>query len=92
MMSWIRWRGRLPDRPGKPKRVVRVNWERLADTPVGEVFNSPLWRNFLCIPGDVGDVESKWTMFNPLGFHVPYRPGMHRVVAGRSSVPVMATT
>ncbi len=25
VVSWIRWRGRLPDRPGKPKRVVRVN-------------------------------------------------------------------
>ena len=31
--------GGLPDRPGKPKRVVRVNWERLVEAPVREVFN-----------------------------------------------------
>jgi len=29
VVSWIRWRGSRLDRPGKPKRVVRVNWERL---------------------------------------------------------------
>jgi len=29
VVSWIRWRGKLPDRPGKPKCVVRVNWEWL---------------------------------------------------------------
>ena len=33
VVSWSRWRGRLPDRPGKPKRVVRVNWERLVEAP-----------------------------------------------------------
>jgi len=31
VVSWIRWRRRLPNRPGKPKRVVRVNWERLVE-------------------------------------------------------------
>ena len=41
-MSWIRCLGRLPDRPGKPKLVVRVNWERLVDAPVCKVFNSHL--------------------------------------------------
>lgn len=25
VVSWIRWLRKLPDRPGKPKRVVRVN-------------------------------------------------------------------
>ncbi|XP_053176351.1 putative gustatory receptor clone PTE03 [Scomber japonicus] len=33
----------------KPKRVVRVNWERLAEAPVREVFNSHLQRNFFCV-------------------------------------------
>ncbi len=27
VVSWIRWRRRLPHRPGKHKQVVRVNWE-----------------------------------------------------------------
>jgi len=31
--------GRLPDRPGKPKCVVRVNWEHLVEAPVCGVFN-----------------------------------------------------
>ena len=63
VVSWIRWRGRLPDRPGKPKRVVRVNWERLVEAPVRKVFNSHLRKNFSCIPGEVGDMESEWAMF-----------------------------
>ena len=42
VVSWIRWRGRLPDRPGKPIRVVRVTWERLVEAPVRRVFNSSL--------------------------------------------------
>ena len=29
VVSWITWRWRLSDRPGKRKRVVSVNWERL---------------------------------------------------------------
>ncbi len=63
VISWIRWRGNLPDRPGKPKHVVRLNWDRLTEAPVREVFNSYLQKNFLCIPGEVGDVESEWAMF-----------------------------
>jgi len=56
VVSWIRWRGRLPDRPGKPKRVVRVNCERLLEasvrgvlppkpkaSPVGFLFFPFLW-------------------------------------------------
>ena len=53
----------MPDRPGKPKRVVRVNWKRLAESPVRVVFNSHLRKNFSRIPGEAGDVESEWTMF-----------------------------
>lgn len=37
--------GRLPDRPCKSKQIVRVNWERQAETPVHEIFNCHLWRN-----------------------------------------------
>ncbi|KAI3364639.1 hypothetical protein L3Q82_011422, partial [Scortum barcoo] len=30
VVSWIRWQRRKLDRPGRPKRIVRVCWERLA--------------------------------------------------------------
>jgi len=56
VVSCIRWQGRLPDRPGKCKRVVRVNWERLVEVPVHEVFNSHLRKNFSCIPREIGDM------------------------------------
>jgi len=59
VVSWIRWCGRLPDRPGKPKRVERVNWKCLVEAPVRGFFNSHLRKNFSCIPGEVGNMESK---------------------------------
>ncbi|KAI3373219.1 hypothetical protein L3Q82_006376 [Scortum barcoo] len=31
VVSWIRWQRRKLDRPGRPKRIVRVCWERLAE-------------------------------------------------------------
>ncbi|KAK3509603.1 hypothetical protein QTP70_006798 [Hemibagrus guttatus] len=31
VVSWIRLQRRMPDRLGRPKRIVRVCWERLAD-------------------------------------------------------------
>ena len=37
LVSWIIWRGRKPDRPGKPKQIVR---ERLAEDPVKMSFRS----------------------------------------------------
>ncbi|KAK3574287.1 hypothetical protein QTP86_004367 [Hemibagrus guttatus] len=63
VVSWIRLRRRMPDRLGRPKRIVRVCWERLADPSVGGVFNSQLRESFNQIPREVGDIESKWTMF-----------------------------
>ncbi|XP_068451673.1 protein dachsous-like [Clinocottus analis] len=63
VVSWIRWQGSWLERPGKPKRVVRVNWERLAEDPVRKVFNSHLQKNFSRILGEVGDMESEWTLF-----------------------------
>jgi len=58
VVSWIRCRGSWLERLGKPKNVVRVNWERLVEDPVREVFNSHLWMNFSHIPREVGDMES----------------------------------
>ncbi|KAK3507178.1 hypothetical protein QTP70_009513 [Hemibagrus guttatus] len=54
----------MPDRLGRPKRIVRVCWERLADPSVGGVFNSHLRESFNQIPREVGDIESEWTMFS----------------------------
>ncbi|KAK3508312.1 hypothetical protein QTP70_020020, partial [Hemibagrus guttatus] len=64
VVSWIRLRRGMPDRLGRPKRIVRVCWERLADPSVRGVFNSHLRESFNQIPREVGDIESKWTMFS----------------------------
>ncbi|KAI3368534.1 hypothetical protein L3Q82_025543 [Scortum barcoo] len=53
----------MPDRPGRPKRIVRVCWERLAEEPVQMVFNSNLRQSFNCIPRVAGDMESEWALF-----------------------------
>ncbi|KAK3531113.1 hypothetical protein QTP70_011063 [Hemibagrus guttatus] len=64
VVSWIRLRRRMPDRLGRPKRIVRVCWERLADPSVRGVFNSHLRESFNQIPREVGDIESEWTMLS----------------------------
>ncbi|KAK3508584.1 hypothetical protein QTP70_034104 [Hemibagrus guttatus] len=64
VVSWIRLRRRMPDRLGRPKRIVRVCWERLADPSVRGVFNSHLRESFNQIQREVGDIESEWTMFS----------------------------
>ncbi|KAK0154873.1 putative uncharacterized transposon-derived protein F52C9.6 [Merluccius polli] len=63
VVSWLRWWGRMPVRPGRPKRIVRVCWERLAESPVRESFNSHLRESFDHVPGEAGDIESEWAMF-----------------------------
>ncbi|KAK3538555.1 hypothetical protein QTP86_006718 [Hemibagrus guttatus] len=64
LVVWIRLRRRMPDRLGRPKHIVRVFWERLADPSVSGVFNSHLRESFNQIPREVGDIESEWTMFS----------------------------
>ncbi|KAK3529813.1 hypothetical protein QTP86_006010 [Hemibagrus guttatus] len=59
VVSWIRLRRRMPDRLARPKRIVRVCWERLADPSVRGVFNSHLRESFNQIPREVGDIESE---------------------------------
>ncbi|KAI3351322.1 hypothetical protein L3Q82_005867 [Scortum barcoo] len=55
VVSWIRWQRRKLDRPGRPKRIVRVCcWERLAEPSVREVFNSHLRKELLT------DSEGGW--------------------------------
>ncbi|KAK3548003.1 hypothetical protein QTP70_001912 [Hemibagrus guttatus] len=64
VVSWLRLRRRMPDRLGRPNRIVRVCWERLADPSVRGVFNSHLRESFNQILREVGDIESEWTMFS----------------------------
>ncbi len=64
VVSWIRCWWRKLDRLGRPKRTVRVCWERLAESPVREIFNLHLRRSFDRIPREFGDIESEWTMFS----------------------------
>ncbi|KAI3353923.1 hypothetical protein L3Q82_005124 [Scortum barcoo] len=64
VVSWIRWQRRKLDRPGRPKRIVRVCWERLAEPSVREVFNSHLRKSFSQIPREAGGIKSEWTMFS----------------------------
>ncbi|KAK3544084.1 hypothetical protein QTP86_001213 [Hemibagrus guttatus] len=64
VVSFIRLQRRMPDRLGRPKCIVRVCWERLADPSVRGVFNSHLRESFNQIPREVGDIESEWTMFS----------------------------
>ncbi|KAK3526552.1 hypothetical protein QTP70_030692 [Hemibagrus guttatus] len=64
VVSWSCLRRRMPDRLGRPKRIVRVCWECLADPSVRGVFNSHLRESFNQILREVGDIESEWTMFS----------------------------
>ena len=58
VVSRIHWQGRKLDRPGRPKRIVRVCWEHLAEPSVREIFNSHLRESFCQIPSEAGDIES----------------------------------
>ncbi|KAK3542019.1 hypothetical protein QTP86_010364 [Hemibagrus guttatus] len=64
VVSWIRLRRRVPDRLGRPKHIVRVFWECLADPSVRGIFIFHLRESLNQIPSEVGDIESEWTMFS----------------------------
>ena len=53
----------MPVRPARHKRIVRVCWECLTESPVRESFNSHLRESFDHVPGEAGDIESEWAMF-----------------------------
>ncbi|XP_070399597.1 uncharacterized protein [Nothobranchius furzeri] len=62
VVSWIRWQEKMPCRPGRPNRIVRVCWERLAEEPVKTVFNPHLRQSFDRVPRAVGDIDSEWAL------------------------------
>ncbi|KAI3375887.1 hypothetical protein L3Q82_004142 [Scortum barcoo] len=65
VVSWIRWQRRKLDRPGRPKRIVRVCWERPGRALCqGGLQLPPLRKSFSQIPREAGDIESEWTMFS----------------------------
>lgn len=63
VVGWIRWQGRVVDRPGMTKRIVRVNWELLAEDLACEIFNFHPQQSFDSIPMKAGYTENQWTMF-----------------------------
>ena len=75
------------DRPGRPKRIVRVCWERLAEAPMKMVFNSHLRRSFNHISEVVGSVKSEWAMF-----HAAIVRRLLEAVIAKSLVLLMAVT
>ncbi|KAK3507784.1 hypothetical protein QTP70_000373 [Hemibagrus guttatus] len=92
VVSWIRLWRRIPDRLGRPKRIVRVCWERLADPSVRGVFNSHLRESFNQIPREVGDIESEWTMFSSSTVDAAIWSCGHKVsAAGRGGNTVVDT-
>ncbi|KAL3995758.1 serine/threonine kinase 4 [Sarotherodon galilaeus] len=61
VVSWMRWGGTL-HRPGAPKHLVRMRWERLAEAPVSKIFKAHICFN--SIPRETGDIRSELTMFS----------------------------
>ncbi|KAI3376653.1 hypothetical protein L3Q82_017087 [Scortum barcoo] len=65
VVSWIRWQRRKLDRPGRPKRIVRVCWERIWPSPLSGRSSTPTsGRASHRFRGRLGDIESEWTMFS----------------------------
>ncbi|KAI3365796.1 hypothetical protein L3Q82_000794 [Scortum barcoo] len=85
VVSWLRWQRRKLDRPGRPKRIVRVCWERLAEPSVREVFNSHLRKSFSQIPREAGTLSPSGPCSLP-----PLSTRQFEVVDARSLVPVVA--
>ncbi|KAI3373777.1 hypothetical protein L3Q82_022366 [Scortum barcoo] len=86
VVSWIRWQRRKLDRPGRPKRIVRVCWERVWPSPLSGRSSTPTsGRASHRFRGRLEDIESEWTMFS--ASIVDAR--QFEVVDARSLVPVV---
>ncbi len=48
---------------GKPKPIIWVKWECLAEDPVWKIFNSQLQRGYSLILSEAGYMESEWALF-----------------------------
>ena len=58
VVSWLRWWGIMPVRPGRPKHIVRV----LGKSPVRGTLTYE--KASTIVQREVGDIESEWTMFH----------------------------
>lgn len=56
-------RGKVEDRAGETKQIVRGNWEQLAKNQVFLAFNFQLQKTFSHITVNHVDMESQRTMF-----------------------------
>ncbi len=63
VVSWARWLGKPLDRPGKPKHVVWLNYERLEDASFWLAFKSHLRHSFSGIPVEAGGIKPELLMF-----------------------------
>lgn len=57
VVSWIRWWGRMLNRPDRPIRIVWVHRDCLAEAPVSKIVNSHIRQSFDCIPVEAGGIE-----------------------------------
>ncbi|XP_047244451.1 uncharacterized protein LOC124882240 isoform X2 [Girardinichthys multiradiatus] len=80
VVSWLQWWRRMKVRPGRLKRILRVSWECLAESPMRWSFNSHLQKSFKHVPWEVGDTESKLAMFNTSIAQAAYRSCGRKVV------------
>ncbi|KAK3553407.1 hypothetical protein QTP70_003571 [Hemibagrus guttatus] len=85
VVSWIRLRRGMLDRLGRPKRIVRVCWERLADPSVGGSSTPTSGRVSTRSRGRLGTLSPSGPCSPP-----PLLTQPSGVVAVRSLVPVVA--
>ena len=83
----IHYSSKAPPEPGKPKRVVWVNWECLEEAPVLGIFNLHLRWSFSGIPVEVGGLSQSGRCSKP-----PLLKLRHSAVASRSEVSQGAVT
>ncbi|KAI3363815.1 hypothetical protein L3Q82_001421 [Scortum barcoo] len=88
VVSWIRWQRRKLDRPGRPKRIVRVCWERVWPSPLSGRSSTPTsGRASHRFRGRLGTLSPSGPCSLP-----PLSTRQFEVVDARSLVPVVAAT
>ncbi|KAI3361735.1 hypothetical protein L3Q82_002087 [Scortum barcoo] len=69
VVSWIRWQRRKLDRPGRPKCIVRVCWECLAEPSVSLRRGKQYSANTVYSAGgellltSTGDIVGRWKVY-----------------------------
>ncbi|KAI3365390.1 hypothetical protein L3Q82_010477 [Scortum barcoo] len=85
VVSWLRWQRRKLDRPGRPKRIVRVCWERIWPSPLSGRSSTPTsGRASHRFRGRLGTLSPSGPCSLP-----PLSTRQFEVVDARSLVPVV---